>query len=66
MNDNVKGTFHNDAMLRQITESVQINKDKGGQLINMKGESSGVISRSQGLLSRSHEMKLQTLLHMTI
>lgn len=66
MNDNVKGTFHNDAMLRQITESVQINKDKGGQLINMKGESSGVISGSQGLLSRSHEMKLQTLLHMTI
>ena len=35
---NVTGTFHNDAMLRQITESVQINQVGEGQLINTKGE----------------------------
>ena len=32
------GMFHNDAMLRQITESVRINKVEEGQLINTKGE----------------------------
>ena len=35
---NVTGTFHNDAMLRQITESVRINQVGEGQLINTKGE----------------------------
>ena len=34
---NVTGTFHNDVMLRQITESVQINQVGEGQLINTKG-----------------------------
>lgn len=35
---NVTGTFQNDAMLRQITESVLINKVQEGQLINSKSE----------------------------
>ena len=35
---NVMGTFQNDAMLRQITESVQINQVQEGQLINTKDE----------------------------
>ena len=61
---NVTGTFHNDAMLRQITESVRINQVGEGQLISTKGEWS--YFRSQGQLSRYHEMKLQTFLRMTI
>ena len=35
---NVTGTFHDDAMLRQITESVRINRVGEGQLINTKGK----------------------------
>ena len=35
---NVTGTFQNDAMLRQITESVRINQVQEGQLINTKDE----------------------------
>ena len=35
---NVTGVFQNDAMLRQITESVRINQVNEGQLINTKGE----------------------------
>ncbi|KAL9977958.1 hypothetical protein ACROYT_G015427 [Oculina patagonica] len=35
---NVTGTFQNDAMLRQITESVMINQTKEDQLINTKEE----------------------------
>ena len=35
---NVTGTFHNDAMLRQITESVLISKTKEDNLVNSKSE----------------------------
>ena len=35
---NVTGMFQNDAMLRQITESVRINQVNEGQLINTNGE----------------------------
>ena len=35
---NVTGMFQNDAMLRQITESVRIHQVTEGQLINTKGE----------------------------
>ena len=35
---NVTGVFHNDALLRQITESVFINKVAAGKLINNKTE----------------------------
>ena len=35
---NVTGTFHNNAMFRQFTESVRINQVGEGQLINTKGE----------------------------
>ena len=35
---NVMGVFHDDAMLRQITESVLINKVEEGKLINSKSE----------------------------
>ena len=35
---NVTGVFHNDALLRQITESVFINKVAVGKLINNKTE----------------------------
>ncbi|KAL9977849.1 hypothetical protein ACROYT_G015303 [Oculina patagonica] len=35
---NVTGTFQNDAMLRQITESTMINQTKEDQLINTKEE----------------------------
>ena len=35
---NVTGIFHEDAMLRQITESVLINKVEEGKLINSKSE----------------------------
>ena len=35
---NVTGVFRDDAMLRQITESVLINKVEEGKLINSKGE----------------------------
>ena len=35
---NVTGRFRNDAMLRQITESVRIHQVNEGQLINTKGE----------------------------
>ena len=35
---NVTRIFQNDAMLRQITESVKINQVNAGQLINAKSE----------------------------
>ena len=35
---NVTGMFQNDAMLRQISESIQINKVQQDQLINTKSE----------------------------
>ena len=35
---NGTGTFHNDAMLRQITEAVMINKVLENDLINSKSE----------------------------
>ncbi len=35
---NVTRTFQNDAMLRQITESVMINQTEEGQQINTKEE----------------------------
>ena len=35
---NVTGVFHNDALLRQITESAFINKVAAGKLINNKTE----------------------------
>lgn len=35
---NVTGVFRDDAMLRQITESVLINKVEEGKLINSKSE----------------------------
>ena len=35
---NVTRTFQNDAMLRQITESVKIDQTEEGQLINTKEE----------------------------
>ena len=35
---NVMGTFQNDAMLRQVTESVRINQVQEGQLVNTKDE----------------------------
>ena len=35
---NVTGVFHDDEMLRQITESVLINKVEEGKLINSKSE----------------------------
>ena len=35
---NVIGVFHNDALSRQITESVFINKVAAGKLINSKTE----------------------------
>ena len=35
---NVTGMFQNDAMLRQIPESVRINQTEGGHLINTKEE----------------------------
>ena len=35
---NVTGMFQNDAMLRQITESVRINQTEEGHLINTKEE----------------------------
>ena len=35
---NVTGTFHNNAMLRQIMESVRISQVEEGHLINTKGE----------------------------
>ena len=35
---NVTGDFRDDAMLRQITESVLINKVEEGKLINSKSE----------------------------
>ena len=45
---NVTGIFRDDAMLRQITESVLINKVEEGKLINSKSEWNYVSSR--GLL----------------
>ena len=53
---NVTGTFQNDAMLRQITESVMISQTGEGQLINTK-EESGRISGSQERLSRNREIQ---------
>ena len=50
---NVTGMFHDDAMLRQITESVRINKVEEGQLINTKGEWS--YFRISRVLSRRHK-----------
>ena len=35
---NVMGMFQSDAMLRQISESIQINKVQQDQLINTKSE----------------------------
>ena len=35
---NVTGMFHSDAMLRQISKSIQMNKVQQDQLINMKSE----------------------------
>ena len=35
---NVTGTFHNNAMLRQITEAAMINNVQKSVLINSKGE----------------------------
>ena len=35
---NVTGTFHNDAMLRQITEAAMINNVQKSVQINFKGE----------------------------
>ena len=63
---NVMGTFQNDAVLRQIKELVRTNQVQEGQLINTKDEWSCL--RIPLRLSHNHdpEMKLQTLLHMTI
>lgn len=34
----ITGTFRNDAMLRQITEAVQIDNVEPGRLMNMRTE----------------------------
>ena len=45
---NARGTFHDDETLREVSESVLINKIEEGQLINFKVN--GTTSASQGLL----------------
>ena len=53
------GVFHNDAMLRQITESIRISHVKEDELIVTRP--SKIIYESRELLSRACELKFVSL-----
>ena len=64
---NVTGMFRSDAMLRQISESIQINKVQQDQLISTKNEWSyfriprAVVKQSWDELSYKHFIIIMTI-----